>query len=69
MSLVTRGLGGPNLVTFGLGEQLGSFTAQSAAGALFMSGVVLTTFIQGTGVAESHYRGMFGTFFQHRGRG
>ena len=69
MSLVTRGLGGANLVTFGLGTQLGAFTPQSVAGALFMTGVLLTTYTPGVGATdERHYRGMFGTFFQHRGK-
>lgn len=69
MSLVTRGLGGPNLVTFGLGEQLGLFFTQGIEGALAMSGILSTIYTAGEPQLGRHYRGILGTFYQHRGKG
>lgn len=67
MILVTRGLGSTNLVTVGLGAQLGETFTESIVGQLMMSGAVLTTYMAGEAGDNRAPRGnFFGTFFNNR---
>jgi hypothetical protein len=70
--LVTRGLGAGNLVTFGLAVSLGVTTPVSTAGALALSGILITTFIPAPASdepANSYGRRFFGSFYGPVGKG
>lgn len=69
--LPTRGLGQKNLVSYGLGGLSGVLFPTSTAGALALTGVLMTTFIPAAVDTQTNAYGrrFFGTFYGPRGQG